>query len=143
MRYDWNEGVEAVEGTMEFFEEIDKRFFGALKSVMPWKSIPFDNLIPFDELNNMHVLEIGVGIGSHAAILSKYAKEYIGIDITSYAVTMTRLRLDLLNQNSKVLQMDAEKINLPDSSIDFVWSWGVIHHTSNTFNVLKEIKRIF
>jgi SAM-dependent methyltransferase len=142
MRYDWIESVGKEEGTMDFFTEIDNRFFSAIKSVMPWKKLPFDNLIPFDQLKSMNVLEIGVGNGSHAGLISKYAKNYTGIDLTEYAVKMTKKRLSLLNQSGVILQMDAEKIDLPDSSIDFIWSWGVIHHTSNTFNVIKEINRI-
>jgi ubiquinone/menaquinone biosynthesis C-methylase UbiE len=142
MRYDWNMGIEKQEGTSDFFEEIDKRFFSAIKDIMPWEKIPFDNIIPFDDLNNMNVLEIGVGNGSHAGLISKYAKNYTGIDLTDYAVKMTKRRLSLLNQTGNIIQMDAEKIDLPDSSIDFIWSWGVIHHTSNTLNVIKEIERI-
>lgn len=142
MRYDWIESVGKEEGTIDFFTEIDNRFFSAIKSVMPWKKLPFDNLIPFDQLKDMNVLEIGVGNGSHAGLISKYAKNYIGIDLTDYAVKMTKSRLSLLNQTGNILQMDAEKIDLPDSSIDFIWSWGVIHHTSNTLDVIKEIKRI-
>ena len=75
-------------------------------------------------------------------IISKYAKNYTGIDLTDYAVKMTKSRLSLLKQTGTIIQMDAEKIDLPDSSIDFIWSWGVIHHTSNTLNVIKEIERI-
>jgi ubiquinone/menaquinone biosynthesis C-methylase UbiE len=142
MRYDWNMDIDKLEGTKDFFEEIDNRFFSAIKSIMPWKKIPFDNLIPYEDLNKMNVLEIGIGNGSHAGLLSKFSKNYTGIDLTEYAVKMTKKRLSLLNQTSNILQMDAERIDLPDSSIDFIWSWGVIHHTSNTLNVIKEIKRI-
>jgi len=38
--------------------------------------------------------------------------------------------------------MDAEKLEFEDNSFDFVWSWGVIHHSSNTRDVLKEIHRV-
>ena len=38
--------------------------------------------------------------------------------------------------------MDAEKLAFPDGSFDFVWSWGVIHHSSNTERILKEIWRV-
>ena len=67
MRYDWKSEIEYAEGSKQFFEEIDRRFFRSVKPFMPWKKIPFDNLIPFDELKNKNVLEIGVGIrgGNH------------------------------------------------------------------------------
>jgi len=30
-----------------FYEEIDRRFFDTVKRFMPWKKIPFDNLLDF------------------------------------------------------------------------------------------------
>ena len=42
---------------------------------------------------------------------------------------MTAKRLKLFNIPGKVLQMDAEHMNFADNSFDFIWSWGVIHHT--------------
>ena len=38
--------------------------------------------------------------------------------------------------------MDAENLEFQDASFDFVWSWGVIHHSSNTLKVLREIHRV-
>ena len=50
MRYDWNEEIGKEEGSGQFFEEIDGRFFQATKATMPWRDTPYDNLIPFEEL---------------------------------------------------------------------------------------------
>ena len=38
--------------------------------------------------------------------------------------------------------MDAEKLSFPDASFDFVWSWGVIHHSSDTKTILRQIHRV-
>jgi ubiquinone/menaquinone biosynthesis C-methylase UbiE len=38
--------------------------------------------------------------------------------------------------------MDAEHLAFPDASFDFVWSWGVIHHSSNTWQIVGEIQRV-
>ena len=43
---------------------------------------------------------------------------------------------------ANIVQMDAEALAFPDNHFDFVWSWGVIHHSSNTRRVLKEIHRV-
>ena len=29
-----------------------------------------------------------------------------------------------------------------DASFDFIWSWGVIHHSSNTEKILREMHRV-
>ena len=38
--------------------------------------------------------------------------------------------------------MDAEHLDFPDASFDFIWSWGVIHHSSNTDQILAEMNRV-
>lgn len=142
MRYDWKESVGFSEFTKEFYEEIDRRFFSNVRQFMPWKKVPFDPLIDFDGLKNKDVLEIGVGNGSHAALLAAHAKSFTGIDLTEYAVRSTLERLRCFGLKGSVLQMDAEQMSFPDACFDFVWSWGVIHHSADTAKTLSEIARV-
>lgn len=142
MRYAWNDAVEFEEFSRPFYEEIDKRFFSTAREYMPWKHIPFDALIDFEKLRSAKILEIGVGMGSHAQLLAAHAGSYTGIDITSHAVKATSERLRLFNLPAEIHRMDAEHMSFPDSSFDFVWSWGVIHHSSDTGQILREIHRV-
>ena len=142
MRYDWKEKVDAKEFTKEFFAEIDSRFFLNAKEFMPWEKIPFDVLIDFDSLRDKKVLEIGVGNGSHAQLLAHYAQSFTGIDITDYAVKSTSARMKCFGLKATILRMDAEHMQFDDNSFDFIWTWGVIHHSSNTRNVLQEMYRV-
>jgi ubiquinone/menaquinone biosynthesis C-methylase UbiE len=142
MRYDFKTKVEFQEFTKEFYSEIDRRFFSNAREYMPWRRIPFDPLIDFDSLRHKDVLEIGVGNGSHAQLLAAHAGSFTGIDLTDYAVTSTTERLRCFNLPGKILRMDAEELQFPDKSFDFIWSWGVIHHSSNTRQVLSEIHRV-
>jgi ubiquinone/menaquinone biosynthesis C-methylase UbiE len=142
MRYDVSDAVNQREFTKEFYAEIDRRFFTNASEFLPHKKLPFDTLIPFDELPNLDVLEIGVGSGSHAQLIAKHARSFTGIDLTEYAVRSTGARLAQFGIRANILQMDAEKLKFPDSAFDFVWSWGVIHHSANTREVLKEIHRV-
>lgn len=41
-----------------------------------------------------------------------------------------------------MIRSDAEDLPFGDSSFDFVWSWGVIHHTPNTWLAVDEIHRV-
>ena len=82
MRYDWNQQLGYEEFSKEFFEEVDRRFFDNAREFMPYKKIPFDPLINFDNLKDADVLEIGVGMGSHASLLAKYSRSFTGIDLT-------------------------------------------------------------
>jgi ubiquinone/menaquinone biosynthesis C-methylase UbiE len=38
--------------------------------------------------------------------------------------------------------MDAEDMEFADASFDFIWSWGVIHHSADTRRVLAEMNRV-
>jgi len=145
MRYDFTDAVEVEEFTREFYEEIDSRFFRDARCYLPTDKVPFDRLIDFPSLADKDVLEIGVGMGSHAQLLATHSKSFAGIDLTDYAINSTRQRMKLFGLDKpsvRIMQMDAEKLEFDDESFDFVWSWGVIHHSANTRNALKEIHRV-
>jgi SAM-dependent methyltransferase len=142
MRYDWNNDLGAAEFSPRFYEEIDRRFFADAEEYLPAGKLPFDRLIPFDELPRLDVLEIGVGNGSHAGLIAPRARSFTGIDLTEYAVRSTSGRMRLAGIDARIARMDAEKMAFPDHNFDLVWSWGVIHHSSNTRNVLREMHRV-
>jgi ubiquinone/menaquinone biosynthesis C-methylase UbiE len=142
MRYDWRDGIQHEEFSRGFYEDIDRRFFENVREFMPWKRIPFDPLIDFDALASKDVLEIGVGSGSHAALLAKHAKSFTGVDLTEYAIKSTTSRFERFGLEGTLRRMDAEELDFPDNSFDFIWSWGVIHHSSNTDRILKQMHRV-
>lgn len=142
MRYDQRQKITAEPGSLDYFREIDNRFFGAVKHFMPWRKRPFDLLIDFESLAEKEVLEIGVGHGSHAELIEPHCKSFTGIDLTETACQMTKRRLELLNLNTNIFQMDAERMSFLDHSFDFIWSWGVIHHSADTSRIIREMHRV-
>ncbi|MFN0076483.1 MAG: class I SAM-dependent methyltransferase [Prosthecobacter sp.] len=142
MRYDWGGRIPAAEFSREFYQEIDARFFFDSSRYMPPQERPFDEIIPFAELRQKDVLEIGVGNGSHAQLIAPHCNSYTGIDLTGYAVQSTSKRFEAFGLNGTIRQMDAEKLDFPDASFDFIWSWGVIHHSANTGQILAEMHRV-
>jgi len=142
MRYDWREELAATPGTPAYFSEIDRRFLSSAKSFLPWQKMPFDTLIPFDDLRDRDVLELGVGHGTHAQLLSPYCRSFTGIDLTVTAARMTSERLRQSGLPGSILQMDGEALAFSNHSFDYVWSWGVVHHSADTPRVLSEIHRV-
>ena len=103
MRYDWRDDVRQEASSSEFFEEIDLRFLATVRAYMPWRRHPFEQLLDFDTLGTKDVLEIGVGMGTHAQLIATHARSYVGIDLTDYAVAATGYRLRLAGLPGTVL----------------------------------------
>ena len=144
MTYDWCDTNLQNEGAREWFEEIDRRLVGNGTHYFAQDKgqKPFSKLIPFDELKGRDVLEIGCGSGVHARLIAESGAKLKAIDLTTKAVDLTRQRLQLWGLNADVQSMDAESLDFPDKSFDLVWSWGVIHHSSNTPRIVAEIARV-
>jgi ubiquinone/menaquinone biosynthesis C-methylase UbiE len=143
MRYDWRREIPFPPLSEEYFAEVDARFFASARRYMPWRELPFDREIPFGQLSDLDVLEIGVGQGSHAGLIAQRARSFTGIDITEPAVAATRARMQQLGlANAHIVQMDAEEMTFPDCSFDYIWSWGVIHHSADTRRVLEQMHRV-
>lgn len=142
MTYDWHGTAPAGEGTPAFFEEIDRRFardhfFGQGKGE-PLLS----RLVPYGRLRGKRVLEVGCGAGSMAAEFARQGARFTAVDLSDHAVRLTHKRFLQSNLSGSVLQADAEKLPLPDASMDYVWSWGVLHHTSDTGRAVNEVFRV-
>ena len=142
MRYDWTETLNIPEFSREYYQEIDRRFLKTVREAHPWRRIPFDDFIDFEWIRDKKVLEIGTGCGTHAQLLATHAGSYTGIDLTDFAVKASSTRLRINGLGDHIRQMNAEQLEFPDASFDFVWSWGVIHHSSNTRRILEEIWRV-
>lgn len=101
----------------------------------------FSKLLP----QNMHgkkVLEVGCGLGAHTEAMCKLGAIVTSIDIAPMSVAITKRRLVLKNLKAEVIEGDAENLPFPDSYFDYVWSWGVIHHSPNTVQCAQEIARV-
>ena len=142
MSYEWGQEHGSEVGSREYFEAIDRTFFDSARTYLGGTAPPFAGLIPYDALASMDVLEIGVGAGSHASLLAKHARSFTGIDLTDEAVALTQRRFDVFDLAGSIRQMDAEKMDFRDGSFDFIWSWGVIHHSANTAQILTEMRRV-
>lgn len=135
------DGSELSAGTEAWFEDIDRRFLSTAYYAVA-NGVPFGRYLTPEIAAGRRVLEVGCGMGTHAAMLIRAGTDYTGVDITQRAVEMTARRLDLFGLDGAVQQADAERLPFDDSSFDFVWSWGVIHHSASFERCFAEISRV-
>ncbi len=140
MSYDWHQTSSAAEGTRDFFKQIDTRFFGSSPYYAGER--PFAGLIPFRALKGKRVLEVGCGLGAHTQLLAEAGCVVTAIDLTPRAVEMTRKRLRWAAVNADVRLMDAEAMEFANEEFDFVWSWGVIHHSASPKRIVQQVYRV-
>lgn len=95
------------------------------------------------------VLDYGCGPGSDLIgfLLYSNARRVIGIDISKKALDYASRRIALHNiPQSKVTLIQtsdsAKTIPLPDNSVDYIYSLGVLHHASNPDDIMAEFYRI-
>ncbi|MDB3936587.1 methyltransferase domain-containing protein [bacterium] len=93
-------------------------------------TLRFDSEVGWDagSLADKSIIEIGSGAGRFIDVISKRGvKLAIGVDLTS-AVDASQ---NNLGERDNVLFVQADAFNLPikDSSVDFAYSIGVLHHT--------------
>jgi 2-polyprenyl-3-methyl-5-hydroxy-6-metoxy-1,4-benzoquinol methylase len=142
MTYDWRKTLSHEEGTREFYEAIDNRFWTAAWFAHQPNEQPFNRLINYNDLRGKRVLEVGCGSGAISAQLARSGALLTAIDLTSHAIALTRKRFELFGLQGEVLQMDAEHMELPNETFDFIWSWGVIHHSAHTEAIIEEMHRV-
>jgi SAM-dependent methyltransferase len=108
---------------------------------------PFEELMPTKGWDGKVVLDYGCGPGHDVVGFAEFsnASKIYGMDISAASVAEARKRLQL-HKHPHVeiihLQEEENKIPLPDNSVDYIHSCGVIHHIENPVPILKEFNRI-
>lgn len=94
-------------------------------------------------------VDLGGGVGCVSSVVAKKKsnKKVYCVEVVKNAVLKCQPQVKkglLKSQSSKVISVigDFDKINLPDSSVDFCFAWESLHHSNNVTDTLKEAKRI-
>jgi ubiquinone/menaquinone biosynthesis C-methylase UbiE len=98
----------------------------------------------FQNFNNKKILEIGVGAGVDHLNWYKAGAIPYGIDLTEAAIgyTKTRLQYHEINTGDRLKTGDTESLEFDNNTFDLVYSWGVLHHTSDTEKAFHEVYRV-
>jgi 2-polyprenyl-3-methyl-5-hydroxy-6-metoxy-1,4-benzoquinol methylase len=144
MSYDVDDPIPFDEGTQEYFREIDRRIFHPryMRLTADETGKPFSLFVDFGDLAGRDVLDVGCGSGIATQMLAEAGANVTAVDLTDWAVETTRRRLAAFGLSGDVRQEDAERLPFADASFDLVFSWGVIHHSSDMDRALGELVRV-
>lgn len=129
---DWSAGSRDA-STTEDFANVEARFLA---------NPEIRENVHFGRFRGQRVLDIGCGSGVAACLFAKHGADVMAVDLTSAATQMARLNAALSALPINFAQMDAEQLALPSNAYDHVFSWGVIHHSRNTEQIVREIQRV-
>jgi ubiquinone/menaquinone biosynthesis C-methylase UbiE len=122
-------------GTLEYFESIERDRYG---SYAPW----MPEAIGFARYGGKKVLEVGGGLGTDLAQFAKAGAIVTDFDLAEGHLELAKRNFAARGLRGEFLLGDAERLSLPDGSFDVVYSFGVIHHTPHTQQVVDQIHRV-
>lgn len=124
----------AEPGTRRFYEMVE-----AHRYATEWH-IPL--AANFAAARGLKVLEIGCGLATDGARFAQAGADYTGLDLTDMAVELARRNFEFRGLAGEFRTGDAENLSFPDESFDLVYSHGVLHHTPDAKQAVKEIHRV-
>lgn len=94
------------------------------------------------DCKGLDILEVGSGRGGGAAYIAEYLQphSFIGLDVAVNALRLSRQIHQL--PNLKFVQGNAEKLPIPNNSVDAVINVESCHAYGSVSNFLKEVNRV-
>jgi SAM-dependent methyltransferase len=96
----------------------------------------------FQNARGLKVLEVGVGLGADYLEWLKAGAHAVGIDFSASSIEKARRRCELAGLRPDLQVADAEHLPFPDDSFDVVYSYGVMHHSPNTQECVRQAWRV-
>lgn len=98
--------------------------------------------IPFEDMKDKDVLEIGLGYGTVAQRIAEQGARYQGLDIAKGPVGMVNHRLHQAGLGGGARQGSILNAPFADQSFDFVVAIGCLHHTGDLQRAIDEFHRM-
>jgi SAM-dependent methyltransferase len=100
------------------------------------------NFAGFESARGLPVLEIGVGIGADYVQWLKAGAIATGVDLSPVSLERAQRRCKLAGVVPDLRLADAESLPFTSNTFDVVYSYGVMHHSSDTAKCLNEGWRV-
>ena len=96
----------------------------------------------FAHAAGQRVLEVGVGMGADYLEWLKAGAQATGLDLSSASLERAKQRCRLAGFAPDLRASDAEHLPFPDDTFDIVYSYGVMHHSPDTRQCIREAWRV-
>lgn len=121
--------------TREFFDEVERHRY---QEYAPW----MPSVMGFDEFEGKRLLEVGCGMGTDLLQFARGGAVCTGVDLTPRSVEISSLHFGLYDMRADFVLGDGERLPFADESFDVVYSNGVLHHTPDTAQAVRELHRV-
>ncbi|HEX5704182.1 MAG TPA: class I SAM-dependent methyltransferase [Pyrinomonadaceae bacterium] len=128
-------GREYEFATREFFDEVERHRY---QDYAPW----MPHVMGFKDFSGQRLLEVGCGMGTDLLQFARGGARVTGVDLTPRSIETSRRHLELYGLSGDFALTDAEKLPFADESFDVAYSNGVLHHTPDTAEAVREIHRV-
>lgn len=130
---DWDAADRALQGVDAF-----RQLFDYVRTTGPFLHRWFAR----QDFSGLRLLDLGCGSGVFSSLLAERGGSVTAVDLTEAAVRMARETADRTGASVAIARMDAEKLAFGDGTFDFVYSWGVLHHTGDMESAVAEAARV-
>ena len=117
-----------------------RKFDDAYMAMYPYLS----RYVTAETLTGKRTLEIGLGYGTLGQLIALHGSQYHGLDIADGPVEMMCYRLRLLGKETEGRVQRGSALDIPysDSTFDYVYSIGCLHHTGDLPKAISEVHRV-
>lgn len=135
-----SKSVDVPLNTSEFFAQTEYKRYHQLHQNL---GTPFfKDAIGFDRYSGKKILEVGCGIGIDSIQFARAKNDLTLLDLTIESLSITRARLESEGYTANYVCGDSENLPFSDGQFDVVYSYGVIHHSPDTAQSVREILRV-
>lgn len=96
----------------------------------------------FAQSSGQRVLEVGVGMGADYLEWLKAGAQATGVDLSSASLEQAKRRCEMAGYAADLRVSDAEHLPFPDKTFDIVYSYGVMHHSPDTPQCIRQAWRV-